>query len=170
MSECTVQNSINTYMLYTWIMLTLWHGIIFCLTGPLRREFIWWIHLTKASYASTWCSLQIDLHELLNKQSVRRWFETPRPWTPQFLKAVARGDTRAFVKSIVVGTFAWIRSLFDLPKDDTYLSSMILMITKTSTMVTSKDTPGPVEIMVTISHSPQELTSSISHSCTEYVI
>ena len=58
-------------------IMTSLNGNIFCVTIPLCREFTghWWISLTKASDAELWCFLH--LNKQLNKQPLRRWFETP---------------------------------------------------------------------------------------------
>ena len=52
------------------------NGNIFCVTGPLCREFtgLRWIPRTKASDAELWCFLR--LNKRLSKQSWDWWFET----------------------------------------------------------------------------------------------
>ena len=56
------------------------HGNIFCVTGPLCREFTghWWIALTKASDKQL-NDIFFDLHQnkRLSKQSRRQWLEMP---------------------------------------------------------------------------------------------
>ena len=58
-------------------MMTSSNGNVFCVTGPLCREFTGhrWIPLTKASYAKLWCFLWPAPEQINNQDAV--WFETP---------------------------------------------------------------------------------------------
>ena len=60
-------------------MMTSTNGNIFRITGPSYGEFTgdWWIPPTKPSDADLWCFFWICTLQTLNKQSRRRWFETP---------------------------------------------------------------------------------------------
>ena len=55
------------------------NGNFFRVTGPLCWDFTGhrWIPLTKASDAEIWCFFDLRLDKRSNKQSRRRWFQTP---------------------------------------------------------------------------------------------
>ena len=60
-----------------WNMMTSSHGNIPCYLPFVRGIHRSPIRLTKASDAGLWCFFYLCLNELLSKQSIPRWFETP---------------------------------------------------------------------------------------------
>ena len=61
------------------IMMTSLSGNAFLVTSPLWGESTGhrWTSLTKGQQRRRWCFLWCKFHKRLNKQSSRRWFDTP---------------------------------------------------------------------------------------------